>query len=113
PPVGEGKILWASLSAAGVFLFVFMLIWHVAHRRRQIYASRLKVINEKELLSLEGRTDLSLKGKSLFPDGSNYLETGHPYAYDLDIFEKNSLFQLLNRTACLSGEALLAKRLTL
>src|SRR3546814_8929957 len=77
----------------------------MAHRQQQRYAARLIAINEKEIGSLGGRMEL-------FAEGNEYLDPTHPYAYDLDIFGKNSLFQLINRTACLSGEALLAKRLT-
>ena len=36
-------------------------------------------------------------------EGKNYLSEEHPFAADLDIFGKNSLFQLIDRTATSRG----------
>ena len=41
-------------------------------------------------------------------DGSEYNNTGHPYAFDLDILGKHSLYQHLNRTATYIGGKKLA-----
>ncbi len=46
-----------------------------------------------------------------FADGAEFLENGHPYALDLDIFGPNSLYQFLNRTVTAPGGSLLAKHL--
>lgn len=48
---------------------------------------------------------------SAFKDGSAFLEAGHPYALDLDLFGRNSLFQFLNRTVTAPGERWLARHL--
>lgn len=48
---------------------------------------------------------------SAFADGTEFLESGHPYALDLDIFGPNSLYQLLNRTVTAPGASLLASHL--
>ncbi|MBI3138739.1 MAG: hypothetical protein HYZ15_09160 [Sphingobacteriales bacterium] len=43
-----------------------------------------------------------------FPDGTNYLPALHPYAADLDLFGKASLFQYINRTKSEQAGLLLA-----
>ncbi len=49
---------------------------------------------------------------SRFRGGAAYLDPQHPYALDLDIFGRKSLFQLLNRTVTAPGESRLAAALT-
>jgi len=39
-----------------------------------------------------------------FENGAEYNDAHHPYAYDLDIFGPNSLFQSLNRTGTFMGK---------
>lgn len=103
--IAQPHWLWTSLVTAGVLLFIFLIRRHAAHRWQQRYYARLRIINEQEIAALNGQRDV-------FPDGSSYADGAHPYTYDLDIFGKNSVFQLVNRTACLSGAALLSKILT-
>ncbi|MEO0734887.1 MAG: hypothetical protein AAFZ52_18765, partial [Bacteroidota bacterium] len=45
---------------------------------------------------------------SRFADGVEFLEPGHPYTLDLDIFGPHSLFQFLNRTVTAPGKERLA-----
>lgn len=83
------------------FLFALLLRFHnkIAYKRR--HAQFLGSINEAEALRLEGK----LHG---FDSGERFLIEGHPYALDLDVFGKNSLFQLLNRCTTESAKRLLA-----
>lgn len=46
-----------------------------------------------------------------FDDGAEFIDTKHSYAYDLDIFGKKSLFQVINRTATFIGKSTLANSL--
>ena len=46
-----------------------------------------------------------------FENGSEYIDFKHDYAYDLDIFGNDSLFQHLNRTATFIGKKTLAHQL--
>ena len=62
----------------------------------------LKEINEAEVLRLQNKL-------AHFPSGQTYLKADHPNTSDLDIFGQHSLFQLINRTTTMSGEALLAE----
>lgn len=93
---------WAALAAAATASFIFFVSRHWTFRAQQHYFGRLKTINEREMA----------KPADTFPEGTSYIDSGHPYTFDLDIFGKNSLFQLVNRTACPSGEQLLVKTLT-
>ena len=40
---------------------------------------------------------------SEYNKGEEYMEVGHPYASDLDLFGEGSLFQYINRTSLISG----------
>lgn len=48
-----------------------------------------------------------------FADGKAFLDPAHPYALDLDIFGRHSLFQYVNRTVTAPGQARLAEHLLL
>ncbi|QEC51748.1 MutS-like protein [Anseongella ginsenosidimutans] len=103
--IADPHWLWLFVTFTGIILFAFLVRRHARYRQQQGYFGRLKIINEKEAAALNGQRDV-------FPEGNAYANAAHPYTYDLDIFGKNSIFQLVNRTACLSGEALLAGTLT-
>jgi DNA mismatch repair ATPase MutS len=49
--------------------------------------------------------------KLAFEDGAEYIDFKHEYAYDLDIFGSESLFQNLNRTTTFIGKKTLANQL--
>ncbi|MBI5373584.1 MAG: hypothetical protein HZA79_16285 [Sphingobacteriales bacterium] len=63
--------------------------------------SRLLQICRDELLALDHHFHH-------FPDGAEYLPSLHPYAADLDLFGKASLFQYINRTKSEQAGLLLA-----
>ena len=94
--------LWAILIA--FFSFFIVMKWHdkVAFKRR-IFKT-LKNINEDELNYLE-------KKELPFENGVEFLPKSHDYAFDLDFFGGNSLFQNLNRTATFKGKNTLANLL--
>lgn len=52
--------------------------------------------------------DYDLSGR---PDGARYTDPAHPYAVDLDIFGRRSLFQFINRTVTAIGSDALADQL--
>lgn len=101
------RLDWAVVAL--VVLFPPFFFWLIIRHKRIKFArdmSRLQAtINTEELLRLQNK----LKG---FPDGMQYFKPLHPYHLDLDIFGPHSLFQLINRTASLSGEQLLARWLS-
>jgi hypothetical protein len=87
----------------GIIVVSFPLVFgYLVSRHNKIIKSKelagnLREINEEEIR----RTNHDFSG---LKNGEQYLSRDHAYAYDLDIFGQNSLFQLLNRTSTPSGE---------
>jgi len=99
---GTAFYWWGSL-----FFTAFFLVWVRIHSALHHKEKLLKIhvyILEKELAALEG-------DQSSFGSGQPYVDSTHPYSYDLDIFGKGSVYQLLNRTVTLSGADQLAAHL--
>lgn len=91
----------------GLTGFVFFIILIRKHQSQEFEKARLQAfvqINMQELELLEKRTHS-------VDTGINYLPEDHPYADDLDLFGKRSLFQFINRTALVAGKNKVAERL--
>ncbi len=91
--------LWIALFLAALFL-IFIKIHDKIGWNRKVKKTLIG-INEDELLYLS-HTAIP------FEDGADKINPTHAYAYDLDFFGKNSLFQHLNRTATWIGKTKLA-----
>jgi len=89
------------LTFLSTFLFLFLLKLYSVHSARREFLSNLAVINLNESRACNG--DLSA-----FETGSSYIDTGHDFSNDVDLFGKNSLFQYLNRTVTGYGRDILA-----
>lgn len=89
----------AALLCLALFLRLVVVAIHVAAQLDN--TDRLITINQQELETAAGRY-------FHLPDGSAYLPASHPYAYDLDIFGRASLFQFINRTTTAQGSHTLA-----
>lgn len=91
---------WGAAAALGAFLA--LALWHQRLFAREARARALAALNERGIARLSG----------LWHDFPNqkerYLRPEHLYAADLDLFGKGSLFQLLDESATLLGEAKLA-----
>lgn len=98
------RLGWAVGLLAILFpiLFAFLIFRHKKLKFARDLSRLKATINTEELDRLQNK----LKA---FPDGLQYFKPLHPYHLDLDIFGPHSLFQLINRTATLSGEQLLAR----
>lgn len=83
-------------------VFAFLVRSHNRVMDKLRLSGNLRRINEEELK----RLDHDLDG---FRSGESWMDRSHPYAYDLDIFGRNSLFQLINRATTPSGEYHLAQ----
>ncbi len=105
-----GIIILANYKMAagiGIGILFFPLLFgiivnqhrKVAFRRRQ--AQLLENINHTELDIANNRWDNQ-------PQGNSFKDKTHPFANDLDLFGKNSIFQLLNRCSTALGQACLA-----
>lgn len=97
----QGYLIMGGIALAGFFI---LMRWHTQLSfHKKIVQALIKVnTEEKDFLA---RTSIP------FEDGSEFNDFHHPYAYDLDIFGPNSLFQSLNRSGTFMGKRALAKQL--
>lgn len=90
--------IYTSLGLlCSLIVFVFLIHWH------SNISSRLKRI--KNLIIINGKYINRIDGNWLnFKDtGEDGIDIDHPYSTDLDVFGKNSLFQLINTTNTFLG----------
>lgn len=94
---------WITIAVGIVFLvlFLFLVKKNIQLEKQKENYSILKKLSEDELLALQHKF-------SHFENGKEFLNTEHPFSYDLDLFGEGSLFQFLNRTATQSGRQKLA-----
>ncbi len=92
------------VAVAGFSVFIALINRHDSLFPRKRNTEALLSINQNELKLLDRDTTHQV-------DGREYLDTGHPFAADLDIFGPRSLFQLLDRSATTSGRERLAATL--
>lgn len=87
------------------FLFIYFLFKHILLSIRLKRINKLIGINEKYIKRIDGTF-------SDFKDtGNENIDIEHTYSKDLDLFGKNSLFQLINTTKTFFGRKKLTKLL--
>ncbi|MCT4616073.1 MAG: hypothetical protein N4A49_14515 [Marinifilaceae bacterium] len=96
------SLLYVSFGLSIVFLVIFKL--------EQKLLSKLNI--NKELINIQ-QTEIDYKNNnfSSLKTGSEFLDSRHKYALDLDIFGENSIFQAINRTVSKAAYMLLAQNL--
>ncbi len=101
---GEHQLPW--LGWVGLGLFVLFVVLVVLHRRIQ------REIDDTELLcqvNQRGLDRLAWGWTEFKEDGSEFMPPPeHPYAGDVDLFGRGSLYQRINTTATLFGAQTLA-----
>ncbi len=85
----------------GISIFLFSVNKHLKIKYLRDKNKILSMINEDEIKRLD---NVFTRAET----GEQFAETNHFYASDLDIFGKQSLFKLLNRTHTYTGGATLA-----
>lgn len=93
--------LFILLFLAG---FYRLMLWHQKMLTDATHLERLAQINAEELAALNHRTEI-------FPSGTEFLETDHPYTLDLDVFGAYSFFQSACRATTVIGRQRLAEYL--
>ena len=95
--------IWYVITVSILLLAVFirLLFADLKNKAAITHITHLININKDELKYLEGNY-------YDFPDGADHAEANHPYANDLDIFGKSSLFQYVNRATSEMGSSQLA-----
>lgn len=106
--------IWAFRSGGGahwwvaiVFLVAFLVLIRIHHHlsaQCELYKLHLSILNN-ELRAIDGDF-------SAFADGGQFVDIAHPYSFDLDIFGKGSIYQMLCRTVTIDGARMLADRLS-
>lgn len=89
-----------------ILLFIFLVLRHAKADRAAIRMRRAIHFHERGLARLEHRW------QGLGEPGDRFSDPRHPYAADLDIFGRGSLFQLLSTARTRGGEARLASWLS-
>ncbi|HUP44291.1 MAG TPA: DNA mismatch repair protein MutS [Thermoanaerobaculia bacterium] len=92
----------ALLAAAFVAAFVALVFLHERTVRRRERAERGARFYEAGIERIEGKWPG--KGNA----GDRFRDDHHPYASDLDLFGRGSLFELISRAATAAGEAKIA-----
>ncbi|KAA5215283.1 hypothetical protein F2Z21_16270, partial [Bacteroides finegoldii] len=86
---------WLYISIFAILPFI-LFIWLVKRHNfwfhRKDFLKKKIVINEQELRAIQ-------YDFSDFDGGKEYIDPGHLYTFDLDIFGEHSLFQYINRTS--------------
>lgn len=97
----ESVYYWLAF-AISLISFLILLKYHSKLFNRRSFIEKLVIINKEELQAIEG--DISAFGA-----GEEYEIPGHDFSLDLDIFGKNSIFQMTNRTATVKGSQVLGE----
>lgn len=99
---GDHAFTVASLLSLVIFFVVLRL--YDKTQIRAAFHKALGKINKDEIDFLEG-------APSGYNTGKDYIDSHHPYSYDLDIFGDGGLFPYLNRTSTSFGQETLAQSL--
>ncbi|HNW56416.1 MAG TPA: hypothetical protein PLR88_01020 [Bacteroidales bacterium] len=86
---------------AVIILFFYLLKMYSVHSDRKDFFNNLSDINRNEANAVSGNL-------SSFEAGNSYIDTGHDFSHDVDLFGTSSLFQYLNRTITGYGRDILA-----
>jgi hypothetical protein len=103
-------VLWLAFVRAALSPWWALLVWvvfgavAVAHAK---LLERTERIRRGERLYVRALERLAGRWPGTGRDGSAFA-AGHPYAHDLDLFGRASLFELLNTARSEAGEAMLA-----
>jgi MutS domain V len=102
--IKSGGWVYPVLVALATIVFVLLMRYHEKLAWNKNLTKSLVDVNDQEITFLSG-------GAIPFDNGIEFEDHHHQYAYDLDVFGENSLFQRLNRTGTYSGKKALAQLL--
>ena len=97
----DGWLYISVFAALPFILFIWLVKRHNFWFQRKDFLKKKIVINEQELKAIQ-------YDFSDFDAGEEYIDPGHLYTFDLDIFGERSLFQYINRTSTPVGKQHLA-----
>ena len=94
--------MWIIIVVATV-AFLYFVKKNAEYEQLCNYNRTMKDINANELQSLLGNN-------AAFDGGMDFVDGSHSFSYDLDIFGRNSIFQMINRTCTIGGRKILANK---
>jgi ABC-type multidrug transport system fused ATPase/permease subunit len=98
----EGRPTWALvLTLLALVAYLFTRRADGKNDRRRLEKEQLHEVYLHELQAFDGDF-------SAFDAGERYVDSRHPYTFDLDIFGRDSFFQRINRTTTSGGSDRLA-----
>lgn len=92
-------------SAASLVLYIIVRIQDGINTEKIDKAKALLTVVERELMYLDGDF-------SCFSDEAQYIDSSHPFTFDIDVFGRESLFNRIDRTATSGGSDRLAEWLS-
>jgi hypothetical protein len=104
--VGKEPALSGAISSVAFVAFIAFVAWHGRVLAREDAASRAAAVNFDAVLRASGRF------RELAEDGQRFQALEHPYADDLDLFGRGSLYQRINVAHTRFGEEALARFLS-
>jgi DNA mismatch repair ATPase MutS len=99
-----GNYLYLLLAVILIIVFFWLIKLSVNLKETFRFKKELVKINQNELKALNANY-------SVFESGEEFIASNHPFAFDLDIFGQESIFQVLNRTSTHAGKQYLANML--
>ena len=109
-----GVAVYVSTETGYTFLYIagLLLVSYVLIRRMDVRNSnRIEALQNTRRVYQKEQAYLD-SDFSHFDDGTQYIDPGHPYTYDMDIFGHDSLFNRINRTITTGGSDKLASTLS-
>jgi energy-coupling factor transporter ATP-binding protein EcfA2 len=103
---GEQPVLFGALATVAFVAFVLFVAWHGRVLAREDAANRAAAVNGDAVLRVSGRF------RELAEDGQRFQLNDHPYADDLDLFGRGSLYQRIAVAHTRFGEEALSRFLS-
>lgn len=98
---GKSWIVGILVPVLLIFLFIYLVQFSAGLRIKTRHLGNLVQVNQDELAALSG-------DHSPFKSGEEYIDYHHAFSYDLDIFGRHSVYQMLDRTGTIPGKDRLA-----
>lgn len=98
------SILMSILVVGAIIFGILVTKYTDSKRKKKLYEALLE-INETEVAVAKGDWSNLVSGKE-------YIDAGHAYSYDIDLFGEGSFFQFINRTGTTKGAIKLAQIVT-
>jgi hypothetical protein len=87
--------------------FIVILVFSMLVRQQNRFEKTLNYYRDLAVVYKNEADSMAVRG-NIYSEGAEWMDDTHPYTSDLDIFGSRSLYELINRCATISGNAILA-----